>query len=275
MTFTFNDSRGWQDLDVVNVLVNNFLDGRNACYIAYSRPSNVLYLVADAGGGLSPGLVLGGSGSVSNSQCTINSAGSSASGGGNTLTLTLNISFTGAFGGNKVSYLAARDLQGGNSGWQALGTWAVPGAAQTFPLVSGVSPSRGAGSGATFTFTFNDNKGYQDLGVLNILINNFLDGRQACYLAYSRPTGVLYLVSDTGGGLSGLPLNGSGSVSNSQCTIDGTASSATGAGNNVTLNLKINFATGFAGNRVIYMAARDATDANNSDWQSMGSWTVQ
>ena len=60
MTFTFSDPRGWQDLDVVNILINNFLDGRSACYLAYSRPSNVLYLVDDTGSKLLPGVVLSG-----------------------------------------------------------------------------------------------------------------------------------------------------------------------------------------------------------------------
>ena len=32
----------------------------------------------------------------------------------------------------------------------------------------------------------------------DVLINNFLDGRSACYLAYSRSAGVLYLVADNG-----------------------------------------------------------------------------
>jgi len=34
-TFNFTDVRGWQDLDVVNVLINGALDGRDACYLAY------------------------------------------------------------------------------------------------------------------------------------------------------------------------------------------------------------------------------------------------
>src|SRR6185295_19392628 len=124
--------------------------------------------------------------------------GSSAVGLGYSLTLTLNMSFGAGFAGNKITYLAARDLSNGNSGWQALGTREVPGAV-AFPSIGGASPVRGAGSSRTFTFTFNDTKGYQDLGVLNILINDFLDGRNACYLAYSRPAGVLYLVNDAGG----------------------------------------------------------------------------
>ena len=57
MTFAFRDSAGWQDLDVVNILINGTLDGRNACYLAYSQPSKTLYLVNDDGAGLSRGLV--------------------------------------------------------------------------------------------------------------------------------------------------------------------------------------------------------------------------
>jgi hypothetical protein len=49
MTFTFTDPRGWQDLDVENILINNFLDGRNACYLAYSQPPNVLYIMNGPG----------------------------------------------------------------------------------------------------------------------------------------------------------------------------------------------------------------------------------
>jgi len=273
MAFTFTDPRGWQDLDVVNVLINNFLDGRNACYLAYSRPSGVLYLVADNGGTLL-GLPLNGSGSVSNRQCTVAAAGTTAAGSGNTLTLTVNLSFAAGFAGNKVTYMAARDLQGGNSGWQALGVWNVPGAS-TFPAVGGVNPARGTGSAQTFTFTFGDTKGAPDLGVLNVLINNFLDGRQACYIAYSQPYRVLYLVGDAGGGLSaGLTPGGTGTVSNGQCTISAAGSSAVVNGNTLTLALNVSFAAGFAGNRVVYMAARDSAEANNSGWQATGTWTV-
>ena len=274
-TFLFSDPDGWQNLGVVNVLINNFLDGRNACYLAYSRTYGVLFLVDNDGGTLLPALPLNGSGSVSNGQCTVTGAGSSANGSGTTLTLTLNLSFTSTFAGNKVIYMAAGDTAGNNSGWQALGTFGVPGAS-TFPAVGGVTPPRGNGRSQTFVFTFSDTKGFQDLGVENVLINNFLDGRQACYLAYVRSSNVLYLVADDGGTLlPGMLLNNTGSVSNGQCTVTGAGSYASGSGNNLTLTLNVTFSASFIGNRVLYLAARDSTDANNSGWQSMGSWTVQ
>jgi len=163
-TFNFSDSAGWQNLAVTNILVNNFLDGRHACYVAFvpsGASSGSVFLVDDAGdaGGPYQGLVLPGSGSVSNSQCTIAGAGSSVSGNGNYLTLTLAISFSQSFAGNKVVYLAARDAN--NSGWQALGVWQVPGAAQTTTAaVIGMAPTGGTGTvGTPFIFTFSDTKG--------------------------------------------------------------------------------------------------------------------
>jgi len=273
--FSFSDPAGWQSLGVENVLINYSLDGRNACYLAYSVPSNALYLVSNDGGSLLTSPPLGSSGSVGNGQCTVMGTGSSAVGSGNTLTLTLNMSFSSSFAGNKIMYMAARDNAQGNSGWQALGTWNVPGAV-TFPSVGGLTPSNGSGSSQIFTFTFMDTKGYQDLGVQNVLINNSLDGRNACYLAYVRSTNVLYLVNDPGTALlPGLTLPGTGSISNSQCTVMGDGSSVSGNGNTLTLVLNVSFAPAFDGNRVIWMAARDSTDANNSGWQAMGTWTVQ
>jgi hypothetical protein len=96
-TFQFSDSAGWQDLGVVNILINDGLNGLHACYLAYSRPQNVLYLVSDNGDGLLPGLALNGSGTLSNSQCTVTGAGSTAVGSLNALTLTLNLSFSSVF----------------------------------------------------------------------------------------------------------------------------------------------------------------------------------
>jgi len=274
-TFTVTEPLGGQALDVVDILINNSLDARGACYLAYSRTAGVLYPVNDAGAALPTGIPLNGNGSVGNSQCSVSGPGSSVSGSGGVLTLTFAVTFSPAFGGNKVVYLAARDGQN-NTGWQAVGTWGVPGAPPASLTVPGVTPARVTGLNQALTFTFNDPKGAQDLGVVNVLINDSLDGSQACYLAYSRSGNVLYLVNDAGTALlPGLVLNGSGSLSNGQCTVSGFSSSADVGGNSLTLTLGLSFRPTFAGNRVIYAAARDQGDANNSGWQAVGTWTVQ
>jgi hypothetical protein len=284
-TFTFNDPNGFADLSVLDILINNYLDGIGACYVALvpaSASSGYIYLVDNAGdGGYVSGtpMSLPSSGSLSNSQCTVTGTGSSVSGSGNTLTLTLNVNFSAAFAGNKVVYMAARS-NSQNSGWQALGTWDIPGAAVVGPAVSGVTPGRSVSTGQTYTFTFTDTAGYSDLSVLDIVTNSFLDGINACYVAYvptGATTGYLYLVDDAGDGgyASGSPLllSSGGTLKNSQCTINTAASSASASGNTLNLNLAITFSSSFAGNQVFYLAARN-NSTGNSGWQAAGSVTV-
>ncbi|HYW42137.1 MAG TPA: hypothetical protein VE959_04730, partial [Bryobacteraceae bacterium] len=208
---------------------------------------------------------------------------SSAAGSGSTLTLTLNISYTAGFGGNKLVYLAARDLEGGNSGWQALGVWQVPFTpAGTIAVVS-LTPARAAsasGTPLTFIATLTDAKGTADFGVVNLLANNFIDGRQACYLAYAAASNSLLLVDDAGdagGPFAGsMTLNGAAAViQNSQCAVNGVGSSAAKNGNTLVLTLNVTFKSPFAGNRIVWVAGRDAAGANNTDWQAMGTSTVQ
>ncbi|MEZ5402619.1 MAG: BACON domain-containing carbohydrate-binding protein [Bryobacteraceae bacterium] len=279
-SFTFSDPDGAADLNVINLLVNDFIDGRNACYIAFVRSSGQLFLVndaGDAGGPFAGGITIPGSGSVSNSQCTINAAGSSVTQSGNTLTLNLAMSFTGGFGGNRIFYLAARDMAEHNTGWHAKGVWNVPGKVLSSPGVVSLAPSRTNSNAATLTATFFDSDGAADLNVINILINDFIDGRNACYLAFVRSSGQVLLVNDTGdagGPFAGsATIPGTGSVNNSQCTINAAGSSVTQVGNQLILTLSMSFSGGFAGDRIVYMAARDVAE-HNSGWQAMGTVTV-
>jgi hypothetical protein len=84
--------------------------------------------VDDAGDGhyVGPPILISSGGTLSNSQCTVNAAASSTSVAGNTLTLNLSLTFSQSFAGNRIFFLAARNNGSGNSGWQAVGTVAVP-----------------------------------------------------------------------------------------------------------------------------------------------------
>src|SRR5437016_4861940 len=103
-TFTITDTSGYTNLGVVNVLINDFIDGRSACYAAYAEGGNTLYLVddaGDAGGPFAGSMLLDGTpGSIENSQCRIDRVGSSATGNGMTLALKLNIFFKEGFRGH-------------------------------------------------------------------------------------------------------------------------------------------------------------------------------
>ena len=120
---------------MLNVLINTALYGGNACYIAYSQPAGVLFLVNDGetDSGLSAALILGSTATVQNRQCTVHGTGSSAQGSGDSLTLTLRLTFSSTFTGSKVIYTAALDQATGNLGWKTLGAVQVPAAPLPLP----------------------------------------------------------------------------------------------------------------------------------------------
>jgi subtilisin family serine protease len=276
-TLQFTHPNGFDKLDVVNALFNRYLDGNRACYIAYSQTAKVLYLVNDngPGSGISAGLVLGASGSVSNSQCTIYSAGSSAAGSGIALTLKLNIQFKSAFNGSRVLYLAARDASGGNSGWFTQGVWTVPGAPISYPLAASVAPSAGISTAATINYLFDDQTSANNLKTVWALINTSIDGRRACYVAYYVPGNRLYLYPDNGDGTqaASIALTGTNTIENSQCRISAIGSSVTKSGQRLALLLNMQFKYGFTGPRGIWTAAQTLTDAL-SPWTALGNWLV-
>jgi len=284
-TFTFSDSAGWQNLGVVDVLINNALDGRQSCYIAYVPSLLSVLLVDDAGdaGGPYSSVTLPGAGTARNSQCSINGAGSWVAGSNNTLTLTLAIDFAASFAGNKALYLAAQDKSGANSGWQALGTWQVPGTLSGTITVVSLTPAHLAatsGTAQTLTATLTDSRGAGDFGVVNLLVNQFIDGRQSCYLAYLAAGNSLLLVNDAGdagGPFAGsMVLNGgAATMQNSQCLVNSAGSSAVTTGNTLTLTLNLTFQSPFTGNRLVWLAGRDVASGNNTGWQVMGTATVQ
>jgi hypothetical protein len=120
-----------QNLFLGDVLINVSLNAAGACYIAFlpgTGNTGTLILVDDAGdaGGPYAGIIsVPGSGSASNSQCTISASGSSVSTSGGALQLTLAVNFTPAFSGNRIIYAAIANKAGQNSSWQAVGTVAV------------------------------------------------------------------------------------------------------------------------------------------------------
>ncbi len=274
----FSHPQGYQQLGIVNALINQYLDGQRACYIAYSQPSQVLYLVNDQGpgSGLSAGLKLGRSDSVGNSQCTIFSASSSATGSGNLLTLNLDIAFKSDFTGNKIIYLAAQSISNVSSGWQRMGVFAIPQPTVTYPLPVSMTPSIGREANQIVSYTFQDVTSANNLQTAWALINSAFDGRQACYVAYDAPGNTLYLYPDNGDGNAAtkIVLTGTNTIQNSQCLISATGSSTVKNGNQLTLNLNVTFKSGFSGPRGIWTAVQTLGGAQTSAWKAVGAWLV-
>ena len=202
----------------------------------------------------------GSSGTLQNSQCSINLATASVVGSGNNLTLTVPMTFTSAFKGLQQFFMRAEDAGGVSSGWKVGGTFTVSGA----PTVVGVTPSSGAGTANTFAFTFADGFGYSALGSMYMQFSVNGVNANSCYLLYVRATNILSLMNDAGTSWGGWQ--------NSQCSI--VSPTISFSGNNLTLTLPITFTSAFGGWKQISMRAEDGSGAS-SGWQVGGSWTVQ
>ena len=280
-TFNFSDPDGAADLAVVNFLFNDFLDGRHACYLGYvpSGPtSGSWFLVDDDGnaGGPYAGMTIPSNETIANSQCEVSGVGSSATGGGVALALTLSITFKPSFRGDKVVYMAARDAGAGNSGWQPMGVRSVAPPALPAPFVTMLLPDQGQGAEQSFTVTYRDASNGNNVRTTQLLINNALDGAGACYLGvdHAHAAKPVYLLNDAGDGLlpAVIPGDVHGMQQNSQCQLFGEGTSRVVSGPDVAVNFRLAFKTPFNGRKIAYAAVQ--TDGGNSGWQSVGGWTA-
>src|ERR1035441_3357658 len=169
----YSDANGSSDLGVLQVVVNSSLSGYQACYVSIDPVHNTVLLLNDAAVVWQGPITLPTSGTLANSQCTINGGSSSIALSGNNATVNLALSFSSSFGGVKSVYGYAQAASGLNSGWTALGNWTVP----AVQAVS-VTPSTGSGSSSTFSFLYSDRNGASDLGIVQVVVNSSLSGYQ-------------------------------------------------------------------------------------------------
>jgi hypothetical protein len=251
VSLTFRDPNGASNLFVLNILINNAIDGRNSYYLAYvpSGPATGTMLVVNDAGGRRRTLRRFAP-DTEQRQC-----GKQPVHGGWPRLIRIDErrhthsesgdGFSASYSGNRVVYQAARDLDGNNSGWRAKAAWTVPGTPATPTSVVSLTPSRASASSTVITAQFSDVNGFADLNILNLLINDAVDGRNACYIAFIRSSGTLVLVNDAcaaGGPFAGaITIPGSGAVGNSQCSINAAGSSVTSSGNELTLALSVSF----------------------------------
>jgi hypothetical protein len=282
-TFTYSHPAGYTNLTVVSGLFtsNQEFTTVNACYFYYNVSSGVLSLVGDAGSGVAGTVNLGPSpsGTAANTQCMITAAGSSAIGAGNDLTLNVAIQFfSPAFAGQKNVYGRADGTGAGSSGWVQLGTWseivATPSNATPHALANRVGGGSAPGIAKTFSFYYTDSQGYPDM---TYVFFHFSNGTvpNSCYGAYKVATGKLLLATDAGNTLVGSLTPGSGTLSNSQCTIDGTQTSVSkpADGKTIILNVNITFKPGFTGSKALWLRA-DGSVGFSSGWVVRGNWTI-
>lgn len=119
------DPNGTGDIASAQLNINETTATTDACDLVYERAANTIALAAN-GGALKAPLAIGGAGTIKNSQCEVNAGASSVLVSGNTLTLSLALSFSTSFDGQQNIYAEVRNATV-DSGWSLQGTWTVPG----------------------------------------------------------------------------------------------------------------------------------------------------
>jgi hypothetical protein len=281
-SFRYSSPGGWAFLSNTDAMFNTTLQGTNGCLALYDQQSSGVYLFNDIPGDGAQGPLIVNSngtftGNVATPQCTLSGTGSSITGSGNTLTMNLNMTFSGSFNGNQTIFMDAIDKSGLTSDWQNRGSWTVNSILP--PTSDSVTPSSGSGSSQSFTFHYSSSNGAGYITNADAMFNTSLGGSNACLALYDKPSSAVYLYTDIpGNGASGaltVAADGSmsGSLSNPQCTLTGAGSSVTGSGNTLTMILNMSFTTSFSGTKTIFMYASDA-GGMESGWVSRGTWTV-
>jgi hypothetical protein len=246
----------------------------SSCYVYYNYPSQALWLRNDANTGWLGPVALGQSGSLQNSQCTVNGAGSSSSGLPGGPMLNLALTFNSGFSG--VKNMRLEDFNGTeDSGFSYGGAWTV--AAPGGPASGAfVTPSSGIGSAQKFSFAYTDPNGVSAIFSVSALIGSSLSAVGGCYTYYRPASSQLWLMNDAGSAWLGPVIPGhAGSLQNSQCMVDGLTSSAVAMGTGLELNLALFFAPPFAGSlslppKQVYLEAFNGT--LDSGFSQFGSW---
>jgi hypothetical protein len=123
----YSDTAGAASLQQAWVYLNAALanPASNACLLYYSAATNQINLLGDNGTAWQAATP-GAPNTLQNSQCSLDVAATTAALSGNTLTLSLALTFQPSYAGAKNIYLYATDVSGASAAWQQLGAWSIP-----------------------------------------------------------------------------------------------------------------------------------------------------
>jgi FG-GAP-like repeat/Beta-propeller repeat len=268
----YSDPNGAGDLNTLLLQINSTQNSSNACYVFFQPQGNLLYLANNTGAWITPALTPGVAGTASNSQCTLNAGTSTIATSGNTMTLTLALSFNSSFTISRNIYMYAAGFSGLNSGWVDAGSW-TPNPIAKPPTIVSLSPASGTGTSVTLQAVYTDPNGAGDLNTVLLQINSTQTGTNACYVYYQPQGNHLYLANNAGAWITPALTPGvAGTASNNQCTLNAASSKVVLSGNNLTLTVALSFTGTFVGTKNVYLYATGYSGLS-SGWVKEGTWT--
>jgi len=247
-TSVYSDADGYGNLADCMLLINSTLTSVNAAYVMYSRTTNKLYVINDAGTAWTGGVTPGSATTISNSYVTLHCQQTTVRGSGNDLTVNWSISIKPTMLGKVCGgWTYCRDAQGLTDGFDRFATYTVGNPPSNISL-SPASAAIVTGVQRTYTSVHSDPDGYGNLADCVLLINSTLTSVNAPYVMYSRKTNRLFVINDAGTAWTGGVTPGTAAtISNSYVTLHCQQTTVSGSGNNLTVNWSITMKPTMAG----------------------------
>lgn len=276
-TSTYLDADGTSNISSANFKIT--LPGSPAKIFncLYDKALNKLYVRNDADNAWLGGNAPGSSGvTITNSQGTLNVAGSSVSTSGNMLTVNWSVSLKSPMVGTSTTSLYVTDAQSHTDGWDDQGTWTVR--PEYDPDTVSISPSAGstaANAATTITSVYSDANGGGTIKNAYLNINETTGLIRGVYVLYDQVNNLLYLRNETDTSwLGGYAPGSSNTISNALGSLNCANTTVSVSGNNLTVNWNITLTGNMAGSNNLYMFVTDKTNRTSGAWDTMGTWTI-
>jgi uncharacterized protein (TIGR03437 family) len=126
LTLVYAHPNGWAAIRSAEFIMNPRWESTQrsgGCHVKYAPGTNVFTLIADDGNSVGGTTTPGSAANISNSQCALNAASSSASGNGNNLTVVVALTFSAGFTGQRHIWMQAVDYNNLSTNWLVYGVW--------------------------------------------------------------------------------------------------------------------------------------------------------
>jgi parallel beta-helix repeat protein len=165
------------------------------------------------------------------------------------------------------------DVNSTNLGTLQSGTFSIAATVPPSPpSIVSLTPSSGTGTSQTFTLTGTSPAGASAITTLYLSFSG--SGNTTCFMEFNRPANTLRLTDNSGNWQGPITIGSASTLSNSQCTLSGTGSSASTNGNNATVSFPLTFTAAFAGAKTVSASANDTNYPSGNPLMTAGSWTV-
>ena len=260
MSTVYRDANGASDLYQCFLLLSENGSSANAVSVYYIKSSNKIYLRDDTGTSWGTGYTPGTSVTLQNSQCKLYVGSTTVSTSGNDLTVNWNIELKPTMTGKNLhAAMTAVD-----STYVSVYNIKAVYYTNHAPVNTSVSPNSGSistGVPTAYTTVFSDADGASTLRQANLLINTTNSLANGILVKYDATANKVYLRDDANTAWStGYVLGSAVTLENSQCKLYVGNTTATIAGNNLTIVWSIELKPTMAAKTLKeYMWLMDAT----------------